>query len=97
MGTATPVFFVILFIVLVAGVTAAFGVNAIKAFVFGVVSSYLAFIGAVSEFKDSSSIAMAAGIGLLALMPAASALVVTTYIGHLVHRRLQKGTGGKAK
>jgi hypothetical protein len=90
MGTATPAFFAILFIVVASGVAAAAGASAIKAFVVGLAASYLVFIGMVSRFDDSSSIALAAGIGLLALIPAASGLVIATYIGHLVHQYLQK-------
>jgi hypothetical protein len=92
-GTATPVFFVIVGVVLLTGVAAAVGLNAIAAFVLGFFASYILFISTVIGFRDSSSVAIAAGWGVLAMMPAATGLVASAFVGHLIYRHRSRNKG----
>jgi hypothetical protein len=87
MEAGNPLHLAVIAAPFIVSAAAAIGVNPIKAFFIGLVSWYLVFVGAMSGF-DSSGIAMVAGFGLFALVPAVAVLVVTTYIGYLIYRYL---------
>jgi hypothetical protein len=85
-GTATPVFYGILVVVFLTGLASALGLNVVVSFVLGFIVSYLLFIGSVSGFRDSSAIALAAGWGVLVMMPAGAGLAISALAGYFIHR-----------
>jgi hypothetical protein len=96
-GSPTPVFYEILFVVFLTGALAAIGLNAAIAFALGFIASYVLFIGSVSGFKDSSAIAMAAGWGILVMMPTSAGLGVSAILGYFMHRRHKRKNEGTTK
>jgi len=85
-GSPTPAFYEILFVVFLTGVLAALGLNAAISFILGFIASYVLFIGSMSGFKDSSAIAMAAGWGVLVMMPTSAGLGVSAILGYFINR-----------
>jgi len=96
-GSPTPVFYEILLVVFLTGVLAALGLNAAISFVLGFIASYVLFIGSVSGFKDSSAIAMAAGLGVLVMMPTFVGLGVSAILGYFMHRHHKRKNEGATK
>jgi predicted Na+-dependent transporter len=84
-GTATPVFFAIVAMVLFALVAAATGANVISVFFVALLTSYVLFIASVGGFANADAFGMAAGVGVLVMIPTAVGLVVAIFIGWVVH------------
>lgn len=68
-GTPTPVFYQIVSVLVLALVVTALGFNAFLAFFLSLFTAYILFIASLGGFSRSDHFAMAAGWGILVMIP----------------------------
>lgn len=90
-GTATPVFYEIVFVLLFAMVMVAGGLNALIAFAPSMVISYAVFIASVGGFKSSDAFAMGAGWGVLVMVPVLFSAGIAVGIGTVIRNAVNRG------
>lgn len=86
-GTPTPAFYLIVAALLVALIAGACGVRPVIVFLASLFGTYFLFIAAVGGFARSDHFAMAAGVGVLIMIPTSVACAVVTGLGMVLNSK----------
>ncbi len=89
-GTPTPVFYQIVSVLVLALIVTTLGVNAFLAFIFSLFTAYILFIASLGGFTRSDHFAMAAGWGILVMIPTSAGCALAVVAGALA-RKVWKG------
>jgi hypothetical protein len=97
-GTPTPAFYQIVSVLALAFVVTTLGFNAFLAFFLGLFTAYILFIASLGGFSRSNHFAMAAGWGILVMIPTSFGCALAVGAGALVRKvwRNSRDAGSQA-
>lgn len=85
-GTPTPVFYQIVSVLVLALIVTALGLNAFLAFILSLFTAYILFIASLGGFSRSDYFAMAAGWGILVMIPTSFGCALAVGAGALARK-----------